>query len=79
MLAVVVTSNPVVGVDVDYIEYGLCSMLPGEFCRDIHQLNLISHGKSGYYVVQAGDKPMFVYCDMELECGGEKGWMRITN
>ena len=29
VLAVVVTSNPVVGVDVDYSEYGLCSKLPG--------------------------------------------------
>ena len=80
MLAVVVTSNPVVGVDVDYNEYGLCSKLPGISCGDIYQLNPTSHGKSGYYVIQAGDRSMFVYCDMELEkCGGEKGWMKVTD
>ena len=79
VLAVVVTSNPVVGVDIDYNEYGLCAKLPGESCRNIYQLNPTSHGKSGYYVVQAGDRPMFVYCDMELECGGEKGWMKVTD
>ena len=75
----VVTSNPVVGVDVDYNEYGLCSKLPGESCGDIYQLNPTSHGKSGYYVIKAGDRLRFMYCDMELKCGGEKGWMRITD
>ena len=64
--------------DVDYNEYGLCVKLPGKSCRDIYQLNPTSQGKSGYYVVQAGDRPLFVYYDMELECGREKGWMEMT-
>jgi len=75
VLAVVVTvvtaqSNP---------QYGTVPTLPGKSCRDIYQLNPSTHGKSGYYVIKVGDKPVFVYCDMELECGGEKGWMRITD
>ena len=72
-LAVVVTvvnaqSNP---------QYG--TALPGKSCRDIYQLNPSTHGKSGYYAIKVGDRPEFVYCDMELECGGEKGWMKVTS
>ena len=79
-LVAVFTAIIAVGAaDIDYNEYGLCTKLPGKYCGDIYQLNPTSHGKSGYYVVQAGDRPLFVYCDMELECGGEKGWMRITD
>ncbi|XP_065893270.1 uncharacterized protein [Dysidea avara] len=79
LVTIVVTINPVVGVDVDYNEYGLCTKLPGKSCGDIYQLNPTSRGKSGYYIVQVGDRPMFVHCDMELEYGGEKGWMRVAN
>jgi len=75
VLAVVVTvvtaqSNP---------QYGTVPALPGKSCRDIYQLNPSTHGKSGHYVIKVGNKPSFVYCDMELECGGEKGWMRVTS
>ena len=75
VLAVIVTvvtaqSNP---------QYGTVPTLPGKSCRDIYQLNPSIHGNSGYYIIKVGNKPSFVYCDMELECGGEKGWMRVTN
>ena len=59
-------------------QYGLISTKPGKSCRDIYQMNPASHGVSGYYIIVT-DKPTFVYCDMTLECGGEKGWMRIAN
>ena len=29
--------------------------------------------------VEYPNSTLFVYCDMSLECGGEKGWMRIAN
>ena len=75
VLAVVVTvvtsqSNP---------QYGTVPTLPGKSCRDIYQLNPSAHGKSGYYVINVGDRPLFVHCDMELECGGEKGWMKVAS
>jgi len=35
-----------------------------------------SHGMSGYYYVQT-TRLIKVYCDMVLNCGGEKGWMKI--
>ena len=75
LLAAVVT---VVAGEVDK-QYGLIPTLPGESCRDIYQKNPYCHGKSGYYVIVIGTTPNFVYCDMELDCGGEKGWMRITD
>ena len=59
------------------LQYG--TALPGKSCRDIYQLNPSTHGKSGYFAVKVGDRPRFIYCDMELECGGEKGWMRVTS
>ena len=59
--------------------YGLLPTKPGKSCRDIYQVNPTSQGNSGYYVIMT-DKPTFVYCDMTLECGGEKGgWMRIAD
>ena len=60
-------------------QYGFISTLPGRSCRDIYQKNPHCRGRSGYYVVVVGTTPNFVYCDMELECGGEKGWMRIAD
>jgi len=59
-------------------QYGLIPTKPGKSCRDIYQLNPASHGNSGYYVILT-NRPNFVYCDMKLECGGEKGWMRVAN
>ena len=75
VLAVVITvvtseSNP---------QYGTSRTLPGKSCRDIYQLNPSTHGKSDHYFIKVGNALRFVYCDMELECGGEKGWMRITD
>jgi len=75
VLAIVITvvtaqSNP---------QYGTVPTLPGKSCRDIYQLNPSTHGKSGYYVIKVDDRPVFVYCDMKLECGGEKGWMKVSS
>ena len=60
-------------------QYGLTPTQPGKSCRDIYKLNPYCRGKSGFYVVVIGSTPNFVYCDMELECGGEMGWMRIAD
>ena len=57
--------------------YGFSTACPGESCLDIYRKNPNSHGVSGQYVVKIGNQHHFVYCDMVLECGGEKGWMRI--
>ena len=59
--------------------YGFDIDLSGLSCADIYYKNPESHGRSGYYVIKT-DHLHFVYCDMELECGGTKGgWMRIAN
>ena len=58
------------GFDIDY---------PGTSCADIYNKNPTSHGRSGYYVLKT-DHLFFAYCDMELDCGGNKGgWMRIAD
>ena len=58
------------GFDIDY---------PGASCADIYNKNPTSHGRSGYYVLKT-DRLFFAYCDMELDCGGNKGgWMRIAD
>ena len=75
LLAAVVTA---VAGEVDK-QYGFIPTLPGESCRNIYQKNPYCLGKSGYYVIVIGTTPNFVYCDMEMECGGEKGWMRVTS
>ncbi|XP_065893154.1 uncharacterized protein [Dysidea avara] len=78
LVAVLAAIVAVVAGEVDK-QYGFIPTLPGESCRDIYQKNPYCHGKSGYYVIVIGTTPNFVYCDMELECGGEKGWMRVTD
>ena len=58
------------GFDIDY---------PGASCADIYNKNPTSHGRSGFYVLKT-DHLFFAYCDMELDCGGNKGgWMRIAH
>jgi len=59
-------------------QYGRHPTKPGKSCRDIYQMNPASHDVSGYYIIVT-DRPHFVYCNMSLECGGEKGWMRIAD
>ena len=76
LLVIVVGINLVVGSNETY---GLSLSCPGKSCLDIYQKNPDSHGMSRQYVVKIGDNLRFVYCDMSLECGGEKGWMRIAN
>ena len=59
--------------------YGFDIDLPGVSCADIYNKNPTSHGRSGYYVLKT-DHFFFAYCDMELDCGGNKGgWMRIAD
>ena len=58
--------------------YGFDTDNPGVSCADIYNKNPASHGKSGYYVLKT-DHLFFAYCDMELECGCNKGWMRIAD
>ena len=59
--------------------YGFDIDLPGASCVDIYNKNPTSHGRSGYYVLKT-DHLFFAYCDMELDCGGNKGgWMRIAD
>ena len=66
--------NVVVGCN-----YGTSRSCPGKSCLDIYHKNSNSHGVSGQYVIKVGSYYRYVYCDMKLECGGEKGWMRIAN
>ena len=66
------------GIDfVTGCNYGGDINCPGVSCSDIYQKNPKSHGVSGQYIVKIGSHYQFVYCDMNLDCGGEKGWMRI--
>ena len=37
-----------------------------------------SHGTSKQFILKNGNRFLFVHCDMNLECGGEKGWMRVV-
>ena len=57
--------------------YGTSVSCPGKSCLDIYQKN--PSGQSGQYVVKVGALYRFVYCDMSLQCGGEKGWMKIAD
>ena len=60
-------------------KYGIDIGHPGSSCADIYNKNSASHGISTNYIIET-DRLRFVYCDMELECGGTKGgWMRIAN
>ena len=74
LLVIVDGINVVVGCD-----YGTSRSCPGKSCLDIYQKNSNSHGISGQYIIKVGSHYRFIYCDMKLECGGEKGWMRIAN
>ena len=52
----------------------------GKSCADIYQVNKASRGVSGEYWIETYTRVHQVYCDMELECGGQKGgWMRIAD
>ena len=74
---IAVICQPVLGA-ADPAQYGFVPSQPGKSCRDIYEMNPASHGKSGYYYILT-DRLLQVYCDMVLECGGEKGWMRVAD
>ena len=77
-LAILGTSLVVAQNDI-CTRYGFDIDLPGTSCVDIYNKNPTSHGRSGYYVLKT-DHLFFAYCDMELDCGGNKGgWMRIAD
>ena len=52
---------------------GLLRSIPGKSCSDIYQSNEASRGASGYFWINTTTGAQQVYCDMELECGGQKG------
>ena len=58
--------------------YGLSVRCPGKSCSDIYQKNPKSHGIYRRYVIKAGSIGRYVYCDMSLECGGKKGWLKVA-
>ena len=59
---------------------GMMQSSPGKSCDDIYQINKATRGVSGDYWIQTTTGVHQVYCDMELECGGQKGgWMRVAN
>ena len=60
-------------------EYGLSLSCPGESCADIYCKNPKSHGVSRKYIIGNGNDCRLLYCDMNLECGGEKGWMKVAD
>ena len=74
LLVIVDRINLVVGCN-----YGFALSCPGKSCLDIYQKNPSSRGVSQQYIIRIDEHLRFVYCDMILECGGEKGWMRIAN
>lgn len=60
-----------------YSKLGTEKFLPAKSCAEIYHINKASRGRSGYYWIKSTDVYQ-VYCDMELECGDQKGgWMRI--
>ena len=46
-------------------------------CRHLQQ-NPASRGNSGEYIIKT-DRLYFFHCDMELDCKGHKGWMKIAD
>ena len=78
VLAILGTSL-VMAQDDTCTRYGFDIDILGAYCTDIYNKNPTSHGRSGYYVLKT-DHLFFAYCDMELDCGGNKGgWMRIAD
>ena len=79
IVALLVITNGINLVIGSSCAYGLSPLCPGKSCLDIYQKNPNSNGKSQQYIVKIGNNFRFIYCDMELRCGGEKGWMRIAH
>ena len=62
------------------ISLGMLQSSPGKSCADIYQINKASRGVSGLYWINTTSGVHQVNCDMELECGGQKGgWTTIAN
>ena len=59
--------------------YGRSPSSPGKSCLDIYHKNPESQGVSGEYYIKGGDDAQLQYCNMQLECGGKEGWMKLVN
>ena len=59
--------------------YGVSPSSPGKSCLDIYHKNPESQGVSREYYIKSGDNIQLQYCDMQLECDGKKGWMKLVN
>ena len=58
---------------------GMLQSSPGKSCAEIYQINKASRGMSGLYWINTTSGLHQVNCDMELECGGQKGgWTTIV-
>ena len=53
--------------------FGRLASTPGNSCADIHQVNKANNRVSGDYWIEISTGVHQVYCDMELECGGQRG------
>ena len=82
VITVTILLGQLLGVSADencpIADYGLKASTPGISCADIYSKNPASRGNSGEYIIKT-DRLYFVYCDMELDCKGHKGWMRIAD
>ena len=78
-IAIVALLVIVDGIDIAIgCNYGLSLSCPGKSCLDIYHKNPNAHGRSQQFIVRIGSRLQFINCDMNLECGGEKGWMIVT-
>ena len=58
---------------------GVLQSSPGKSCDDIYLNNIASRGVSGLYWINTISGTHQVYCNMELQCGGDKGgWTRVA-
>ena len=58
---------------------GTLQSSPGKSCDDIYHINKATRGASGLYWINTTSGTHYVYCNMELQCGGDKGgWTRVA-
>ena len=58
----------------DATSYGLHVNSPGASCADIYEKNVISHDRSGLYLIKT-DKTFLAQCDMQFG----KGWLKVAD
>ena len=58
---------------------GMLQSSPAKSCDDIYHINKATRGVSGLYWINTTSGIHHVYCNMELQCGGDKGgWTRVA-